>query len=121
LTQGTLALTTGKPIQATYSRLDAVRKSLWAERGFYLLQDLRIELEAFNTGQNQTDALKSLAVINYLVSEVHALDPRWLDFSAAVLMALLDYDHLKKSVQAKKLMRKFRETLEALYGTSTRS
>lgn len=120
MTQTTLALTIGAPV-VTYTKLEAHRKALWEERGFDLLQALRQELEDFNSVQDQTDALLTLSKINHLITEISTLDPRWLDYSVTVFMVLLDYNHLKKSVQAKKLLRKFRETLEVLYGQSTTS
>lgn len=120
MTQTALALTIGAPV-ITYTKVEAYRKALWEERGFELLQALRQELEDFNSGQDQTDALLTLSKINYLITEISTIDPRWLNYSVTVFMVLLDYNHLKKSVQAKKLLRKFGETLEVLYGRSTNS
>lgn len=118
MTQSTLALTIGAPV-VTYTYVDERRKALWQVRGFDLLQDLRRELEEFNSGQDQHDAIITLSKINHLITEIGALDPRWLNYSVTVFFVLFDYNHLKKSVQAKRLLRKFSETLEALYGRPT--
>lgn len=119
--QGTLALTIGKPIKHTYTAVTQRRRELWEERGFELLQLLRKDLEDLNSGQDQENALTTLLRINHTASEISTLDPRWLDYSVSVFLTLLDYNHLKKSVQAKRLSRKFTETLEALYGRPTAS
>lgn len=98
----------------TYTRTAQLRAELWREHGFDLLQDLRVSLFDFDRRQEHQDSLLALSEANRLIIELGAIEPRWLDFSVAIFVALLEYNPTKKSIQSKKLLKKFTETLEKI-------
>lgn len=114
--QDTLPLTLGSPVHGTYTEVSAIRAKLWSERGFELLEDFRLSLVTLESVSDQEGCIGALCRMNNGIIEIGALDPRWLDYSVLVFSTIIDYNHSKKAAIAKRLTKKFQETLVTLYG-----